>query len=218
MCHGRGFGGWLGDGPVARDRTYGGWRGCSRPGGWLLGGRCTCGRCTCSALGSAGRAGPRSHGGCLCVCRLLWLDGAPQSFPVGFAPGAVGLRVLDRRRVALDANPEVDAKVQGFLVGQPQLTGKLVDADFLGQLVVRSSPVEGQRSVRGPEPGAASYSHTTPVLSTPVCSFYGRGRSCRVVRDESSEVHCDRWDRLSAPEKVRSWWQSSARTEASWLR
>jgi len=159
----------------------------------------------------SGRGGGRGS-------RLLWLHGAPQPFPIGLASGAVGLRVFDRRRVALYADPEVDADVQGFLVGKPQLTGKLVDADFLGQLVVRSSPVEGQRSVRGPEPGAASYSHTTPVLSTPECSFYGRGRLCRVVRDKSAEVHCDRWDRLSAPEKVRSWWQSSARTEASWLR
>ena len=100
--------------------------------------------------------------------RFLGLNGATQPFPVGLAPGAVGLRVFDRRRVALHADPEVDANVQGFLVGQPQLTGKLVDADFLGQLVIRSSPIEGQRSVRDPEAGAALHSHTTPGTRTPV--------------------------------------------------
>ncbi len=75
----------------------------------------------------SGRGGGRGS-------RLLWLHGAPQPFPIGLASGAVGLRVFDRRRVALYADPEVDADVQGFLVGKPQLTGKLVDADFLGQL------------------------------------------------------------------------------------
>ena len=100
--------------------------------------------------------------------RFLGLNRATQPFTVGLAPGAVGLRVFDRRRVALHADPEVDADVQGFLVGQPQLTGKLVDADFLGQLVIRSSPIEGQRSVRDPEAGAALHSHTTPGTRTPV--------------------------------------------------
>jgi hypothetical protein len=99
------------------------------------------------------------------------LNGATQPFTVGLPPGAVGLRVFDRRRVALHTDPEIDANVQGFLVCQPQLTGKLVDADFLGQLVVRSSPIEGQRSVRDPEPDAALHSHTTPLARTPVHAF-----------------------------------------------
>ena len=77
--------------------------------------------------------------------------------------------------MALDADSEVDAHVEGFLVGKPQLSGKLVDADFLGQLVIRSSPIEGQRSVRVPEPGAALHSHTTPVFRTPVLTYYGQG-------------------------------------------
>jgi hypothetical protein len=36
--------------------------------------------------------------------------------------------------VALDADPEVDAEIERFLVREPELTGKLVDADLLGQL------------------------------------------------------------------------------------
>ena len=115
-----------------------------------------------------------------CRCRrrrrcLFGLDGAPQSFSVRLAPSSVGLRVLYRRGVTLHADPEADAKVEGFLVGQPQLTGKLVDADFLGQLVVRSSPITGRRSVRDPEPSAAPHSHTTPVTRTPALILYGRG-------------------------------------------
>jgi hypothetical protein len=142
-------------------RLWRGRRGCDN-------GPLACGRAS-AALGPGGASG--SRGGCRSRGRrgrLLGLHGATQSFTVGLAPGAVSLRVLDRRRVALHTDSEVDANVQGFLVGQPQLTGKLVDADFLGQLVVRSSPIEGQRSIRDPEAGAALHSHTTPGTRTPV--------------------------------------------------
>ena len=50
-----------------------------------------------SGLGPDGRGQGRS--------RLLGLNGATQPFSVGLAPGAVGLRVLDRRRVALHTDP-----------------------------------------------------------------------------------------------------------------
>jgi hypothetical protein len=69
------------------------------------------------ALGHAGPSGSRGRGGRR--GRLLGLDSTSQPFTVGLAPGAVGLCVFDRRRVTLHTDPEVDANVQGFLVGQP---------------------------------------------------------------------------------------------------
>jgi hypothetical protein len=47
------------------------------------------------------------------------LYGAPEPLAVGLPPGTVGLRVLDRRRMALDAYSKVDANIKGFLVGEP---------------------------------------------------------------------------------------------------
>ena len=70
--------------------------------------------------------------------------------------------------MALHADPEVDAKVQGFLVGQPQLTGKLVDADFLGQLVVRSSPIEGRQSSGSRAWRGLPFSHNAGDLVHPL--------------------------------------------------
>ncbi len=65
--------------------------------------------------------------------RLLGLLLALEPLSLSLAPDAVRLGVLDRGRVALDADPERDAEIEGFLVREPQLTGKLVDADLLGQ-------------------------------------------------------------------------------------
>jgi hypothetical protein len=46
--------------------------------------------------------------------------------------------------MTLDAHPERDAEVERFLVGQPELSAKLVDADLLRQRAVRSS-LQGAR-------------------------------------------------------------------------
>jgi hypothetical protein len=41
---------------------------------------------------------------------------ALQTFALGLPPDAIALCVLDRRRMALYADPEVDAQVERFLV------------------------------------------------------------------------------------------------------
>ena len=76
-------------------------------------------------LGGGGLLGRR--------CRLLGLHGAAEALTVGLAAGAVGLRVLDGRRVALDAHPEGQAEVERLFVGQAELVGELVDPDLLRQ-------------------------------------------------------------------------------------
>jgi hypothetical protein len=48
------------------------------------------------------------------------------------------LGVLDRRGVALDPDAERHAQVEGFLVRQAKLAGKLVDADLLRHRLLRS--------------------------------------------------------------------------------
>ena len=65
--------------------------------------------------------------------RLLGLDGTTEALAVGLPTGAVGLRVLDGRRVALDAHPEGQAEVKRLLVGQAELMSELVYPDFLRQ-------------------------------------------------------------------------------------
>ena len=49
---------------------------------------------------------------------LLGLDGAPQTLGVGLAAVAVGRRVLDRGRVALDPDAQGKGKLGPFLVGE----------------------------------------------------------------------------------------------------
>jgi len=59
---------------------------------------------------------------------------ALQAVALGTAPDAVGLGILDGGGVALHADAEADGEVERFFVGEPELLGKLVDADLLGQL------------------------------------------------------------------------------------
>jgi hypothetical protein len=61
---------------------------------------------------------------------LLGLDVATKTVAVGLAADAVGLRVLDARGVALGLDAEISAEIQRFLVGEAELTSKLVDPDL----------------------------------------------------------------------------------------
>jgi hypothetical protein len=63
--------------------------------------------------------------------RSLRLGRTSQAGGVGPPADAVSLGVLDRRGMALDPDPELEAQVERFLVGQPQLTSQLVDPDLL---------------------------------------------------------------------------------------
>jgi hypothetical protein len=74
-------------------------------------------------------------------CRLVRLNGAPDTECVGLASGAVGLGILDAGRMALDTDPEIDAEIERLLVGEPELPCQLVDPDLLRQLPAFSSPV-----------------------------------------------------------------------------
>ena len=65
--------------------------------------------------------------------RLLGLHRAAEALPVSLPAGAVGLGVLDGRRMALDAHPEGQAEVECLFVGQSELMSELVDADLLRQ-------------------------------------------------------------------------------------
>jgi hypothetical protein len=56
---------------------------------------------------------------------------APQSLGVGKAANAVGERVVDARRVALDADLQALAQVEHDLVLDAQLPRQLVDPDLL---------------------------------------------------------------------------------------
>jgi hypothetical protein len=53
---------------------------------------------------------------------LLGLDVALQPLALSLAADAVGLGVLDARRVALDPNPERAAQIERLLVGEPEFT------------------------------------------------------------------------------------------------
>ncbi len=65
--------------------------------------------------------------------RLFGLNGAAQALTVSLPAGAVSLRVLDGRGVALDAHPQGQAQVERLFVGQSELVSELVDADLLRQ-------------------------------------------------------------------------------------
>jgi hypothetical protein len=71
------------------------------------------------------------------------------------------LGVFDRRGVALHADAKRNAEVEGLLIGQPQLTAKLVDADLLWQFLefLAASPTLTGASDR-------LFSHMTASLLT----------------------------------------------------
>jgi len=94
---------------------------------------------------------------------LLRLHGTAQAVAVCLPADAVGLGVLDRGGVALDADPKLKAKVERFFVCQSQLAGKLVDADLLRQLAVRSSLGDAPRALQRPW---ASPNPRTPAAAT----------------------------------------------------
>jgi hypothetical protein len=55
------------------------------------------------------------------LLRLLGLDVALEALALGLAAHAIGLRVLDARRVALDPDTERAAEIERLLVGEPEL-------------------------------------------------------------------------------------------------
>ena len=64
------------------------------------------------------------------LLRLFGLLVADQALTLGLATDAVGLRLLDARRVRLDADAEAHAEVEGLLVGETELFRELVDTDL----------------------------------------------------------------------------------------
>ncbi len=77
----------------------------------------------------------RLRGGLRGLRRLCFLGllGPDQPVALGPPPHAVGLRLFDARRVALDADAERDREIERLLVGHPELFGQLVEADLCGQ-------------------------------------------------------------------------------------
>lgn len=69
------------------------------------------------------------------------LDPMTQALGLGPPPDAVGLRFDDARRVALDPDAQIEAQVEGFLVGQPELSSELVHTDLACQGATRPSPL-----------------------------------------------------------------------------
>jgi hypothetical protein len=68
------------------------------------------------------------------------LGGASETLGVGETAHAVGLRILDARGVALDADPQAFAEIEGFLVGKPELSRQLVDPDPLVRHLRSNNP------------------------------------------------------------------------------
>jgi hypothetical protein len=69
--------------------------------------------------------------------RFFRLGVALQALPLGLAPDAVSLGVLDARRVALDPDPERATQIERLLVGEPELSRQLIDPDPSCQLLVQ---------------------------------------------------------------------------------
>lgn len=94
---------------------------------------------------------------------LLGLNRTAQAFGIRLAADPVGLSIFDGRGVALDADSQRDAEVQGLLIGQPELTAQFVDADLLCQLVL--SVLRDSDSHMGCR---VLYSRTSGALSDPL--------------------------------------------------
>jgi hypothetical protein len=127
----------------------------------------------------AGGGGSLARGGLLRL-RFFGLDGAAEPVGVRLAPDPVRLGVFNRRGVALHADAEHNAEVEGLLIGQPQLTAELVDADLLWQFLefLAASPTLTGASDR-------LFSHITAGL--PTVSRHGQvdvgcDRTCLVAR------------------------------------
>jgi hypothetical protein len=67
---------------------------------------------------------------------MLGLDRSPQALGVGQAPDAVGLGVLDARRVALHSDAQTLAEIEGLLVLKAELSRQLVHPDPLARHVL----------------------------------------------------------------------------------
>ena len=83
----------------------------------------------------------RRWGSGSCLGRFLDRDRTPQALAVGLAADSVGLSVFDRRRVALDADPQGERQLERLLVRQAQFSRQLVEADLLRQRLLRSLSV-----------------------------------------------------------------------------
>jgi len=55
---------------------------------------------------------------------------AHQPLALGLAANTIGLGVDDAGGMRLDPDAEIQAQVEAFLVGQPELLGELVDTKF----------------------------------------------------------------------------------------
>src|SRR5207302_10779277 len=71
--------------------------------------------------------------------RLFRRDLATEPLAVSLAADAVGLRILDARGMALDADAEVDTQVERLFVGEPQFSGELVNPNLSCQVLLQSS-------------------------------------------------------------------------------
>ena len=119
----------------AAGRGRGGGRGGGGPLG--LGGRLRLLHLRCRGRGGLGLGFLGRTGGLRRLGRLRGLLGllvADEAFPLGLAANAVGLRVLDARRVGLHADAEAPAEVERLLVGQSELLRELMDADLRCQV------------------------------------------------------------------------------------
>jgi hypothetical protein len=82
--------------------------------------------------------------------RHLGLHRPAQALLISPATDAVGLLLLDARGVALHPDPQLNAQVQGFFVGEAELSSQLVNPDLLRQVLASvPSRVPGYPLVSG---------------------------------------------------------------------
>ena len=224
---GRGDAGLLGGGP-AGDESGTGALDRGRRRGAVAGGR-VLDRCRPASAGSAGSVGGRGllgrgllGGGLLGRgVRLVGLDRTAEALAVRLPAGAVRLRVLDGRRMALDAHPEGQAEVKGLLVGQAELMSELVYPDLLRQRLLlpflrcrrcqsahttlhpRTSRHRSGRAV-GPGPPACPTSARRRSSTAPVATGPRRARSkARRFCAESTQLTEPRHNQAPRPGSVR---------------